>query len=586
MEALIENFKLDWETAFPGIPTPELQCFDDSARTLEYDIQESQKRIENLKFELSKEEFILDRLKMLENDKSSHSKDNEIQIITDNLNISSSSSIMNNECNINNNDLSSDDIVIIENSNEEVCLRDSINNEERSSSQEFVTIVNPSADDVSNQETIEVTINPNVIRSVSNTSNNSLSTFCFGSAKSSSGKCSTSSSQSSLNELFTSETPDANESKKFERFSNIKTYNKSYSEQEDEVFDFSGHSVARRLTDPFPLSPKEPKDKPKSAPRTLSRKKPLPPLPKKPLPKIMKKKKSLDLSQSAKLLHDNESLPQLPEDISKEISQEHSQERTISQTSSAFEDDEHIYTDINELNIRGRLPTPEVEESYSNIESSDDEQIYENSNMQPKIQPLVDNSDSAFEDKPRQQRLKRLGSHDRQAVVLPDDIEINSENDTIHFVNPALEAILNGSKESLVDDIDDMPDKPNIVIGNHYDDDDDDDDDDEHIYANVDDLILGDDDGSCDSISMGLPSPHYKELTSAQIESMLEKIQNNASDHSHGKLGVILLLLNGNARKFYLYFPVFKLLEQQQIPNFPSSFTSRQFLQKFFKNTL
>ena len=537
----MEKFKSDWEAAFPGVPTPDLSCFD-SKILLENKIKESEDRIENLKFELSKEQFILDKLKAIEKDESSYSKDNKTQIVADD--VSSSGSI--NENKINDNDLSSDDIVIIEN-NDEVGLKVSINDEERFSSQEFVTIVNPSTIPL-REETIEINIDPKVIRSASNTSpsNNSLSTFCFGS-KSSSDKCSTSSSQSSLNELFTSEIADANDSKKFQRFSNIKTYNKSYSEQEDDVFDYSGHNVSRRLTDPFPLSPKEPKGKPLPAPRTLSRSKPLPPLPKRQPPVLMEKKKSLDLSHPAKLLHndiedDNDSRPQLSEEASKKTFQESSEDRTFSQTSSAYEDDEHIYTDINELNIRRKL-TSEVEESYSDI-SSDEEQIYENSNMQPKIQPLVDNSDSVFYDKSRKQSLKRRGSSDRHAIVLPEDIQMNNQH-TGQVSNPDLEAILNGSKESLVDDIDDMPEKPpKILIENRYhvDEDDEDDDDDEHIYANVDDLILGDDDGSCDSISMGLPSPHYKELTSAQIESMLQKIQNNTSDHSHGKLFYIVLI--------------------------------------------
>ena len=607
MDEAKAKFVLDWETVFPGVPIPNLSILAASSESVDHEISKRLKVVQNLKFVLAQEEFLVEKLKgfkdvysSLQNNNDDKSKDNVIEenekpredIIPSNDNIvvdkekpeykaiwdavpkSVSVSEPDNEAtkpntsNTENNHAHGDmHKPIWESVPKPMKKLPSFGDEDLppppTPDETNISVDSPvSTMDVHVEQ--GATFNIEVLKSntesipiqrdiVRHGSRNSLSTFQSNSVGQSDNE--QSSSQSSLNAMFLSESayPDDDSViiEPLDNFANIKTHRKSYSIDEN-VFDYSSPiPVARRLTDPLPNSQsrKEEKPKPKVAPRTMSRSKqhkPLPPLPKKP-------ERTSSVETDLNLIKNNKPHSEPPKCPPPAL-----QQRSISEaSSSAYQDDEHIYTDISSLNIN-RSQSPEAHESDSDDNSgSPIEQIYENSNMQPKIEPLVDNSYSkpqSLEEQPRVQYRKRLGSHDRQGMALPDDVDLNKG--AIAGGASSLEEVLIGAQESSVDDnitSEYVNNKPLITVNSQYDSDSDDD---EHIYANVDDLNLyskSDDDSDHDhlgdSISLGIPSPHYTELTSEQIQSMLHKIQNNTSDHSQGIYNYIHFLLKKTKRK-------------------------------------
>ena len=596
MDEAKEKFIFDWGTVFPGIPLPNLQFLANS-ETVENEITERLEKIQTLKLQLAQEEFVLDKLHEVQ--KLPAFSNESVNETVGEESITQPNTVIKNE-NIN---VNKD-----EDKGSYKAIWDTVPKVELSSSETQETVVVPKQetnqdfkpiwdsvpkplnkassfgdDDLppppnSNELKISntpvstkdvhlekgATFNVEVLRTNTDynagkhkdngdlkkpSPRNSFSTF-----QSSSGPSEKYSSQSSLNEMFLMESSHPDDDNVIidpgDNFANIKTHRKSYSIDEN-VFDYSSPiPVSRRLTDPLPSKPmEEEKDKPKPAPRTLSRNKkdkPLPPLPKKP-----------SFSETNTTSFDNEtSKPQTKPSKSLPTSSAPPpiQQRSISEASSVYQDDEHIYSDISELNInRQRMDSLKIDESFSE-DDSPVEQIYENSNMQPKLAPLVDNSSEPHfyhDDIARGLQRKRLGSHDRQGMALPDDMNVdNTSGASGNAVS--LEEILIGSQESLVDEAEpeEIYKKPSIFIQKQLNESSDDDDD-EHIYANVDDLHLyskGSDDDSDhdplgDSISLDIPSPHYTELTPAKIQSMLQKIQNNTSDHSQGKYFFIYLFL-------------------------------------------
>lgn len=250
----------------------------------------------------------------------------------------------------------------------------------------------------------------------------------------------------------------------------------------------------------------------------------------------LKTMSNIDLSLSAKLLpsQDNEEVVEESSNILKDSSV----------SDNKTEEYEHIYTDITDLSInKPPLAKPDVESEYVEHELLENqEQLYENANMKPKIELLVDNSEpqetvlSARQEKLGRER-KRLGSQDRQAFLFSDDLDVtsatNEANKDVNKNGLDMEAILNSSHESLVDDLEDeVIETPDIIINNHQVEEDYDDD--EHIYANVDDFSIrgkdSDNDSDHEPLS-GLPSPNYREMTSDEI-AFLQK-HNSDDDHSH-----------------------------------------------------
>ena len=602
MDEAKTKFTLGWKTVFPGTPIPDLSFFA-SSELVENEITERLHKVQHLKFQLAQEEFLLEKLKEIkdiyslidddkfEDDSIANKKEINDNIVQDENSVNGGNDkekaeykaiwdtvpkpklVSEPEPDSANPDLDKfkpiwecvpkplNKAPSFGDAEELLPTPDKLHNTNSPvSSMDFNVEKGPTFNvEVLKNNTDIIAIHRHVDNNPEQLKvypGNSFSTFQSNKIHSGDVK---SLSQSSLNEMFLSESthPDDDSVKMepLENFADIKTHRKSYSIDEN-VFDYSSPiPVARRLTDPLPNS-KEEKVKPKPAPRTMSRKKkPLPPLPKKTSgnPVVTDINLTSQLTAKNKALSEPPSFPPPPT----------LQDRSISETSSAYQDDEHIYTDISELNInRQKMGTPEVEESFSG-DDSPTEQIYENSNMQPKLEPLVDNSSKPYSlelENPKVQQRKRLGSHDRQGMALPDDMDVNGPitGSAATGSTASLEEILNGSQESLVDDIWEYPNKPSIIVNNQYDDSSDDE---EHIYANVNDLNLyskgsdddSDHDGLGDSISHGLPSPHYTELTPAQIQSMLQKIQNNTSDHSQGMhtFCIRILGLDFTKKQFY-----------------------------------
>ena len=618
MDEAKAKFVSDWETVFPGVAIPNISILTASAESIENEIIKRTRVVKNLKSVLAQEEFVLEKLKGIKDVYSGLNNDDKSEDIVNEENkpTPTSENIVPNENIVENNkekaeykaiwDAVPKPVSVSEPDEEAVETNNSStkNDHDETHKPIWESVPKPmnklpsfgdedlppppTPDEINISDspvsTMDVhveqgaTFNIEVIKTNSDNisnqrdiarygSGNSLSSFQSNSVGQNEDRKSL--SQTSLNSMFLSESafPDDDSViiEPLDNFANIKTHRKSYSIDEN-VFDYSSPTpVARRLTDPLPNSQPRKEEKPKVAPRTMSRSKqhkPLPPLPKKP-------QRTLSVENDLNLVK-NKPHSEPPKCPPPPLQQRSMSE--ISSCSSAYQDDEHIYTDISELNIN-RPRSPEAHESDSDNDGSPTEQIYENSNMQPKLEPLVDNS-GKLEEKPIAQQRKRLGSHDRQGMALPDDVSVNTAS---RGSAASLEEILNGAQESSVDDAGSgYVNKPMITVNSKYDEDSSDDD--EHIYANVDDLNLyskGSDDDSDhdplgDSISLGIPSPHYTELTAEQIQSMLHKIQNNTSDHSQGipqqfSLAFLFFFLkkfkNGNVYVFILQYCIFFFFE-------------------------
>lgn len=501
-----KSFKEDWDTAFPGVNLPNLS-FLESKDSIEKEIVDCGIRINELKFQLQKQEFILNKLTNIQNDQASSKSLESPTAIADQDNTQSLSS-----------------------------TNSSHNVPEKPSTDETLS---------SNFEVLDIYHNEN--------DTNEISTF-------SSFKPEPKSPKTSISQV-------GKESQKQLSETNNKAHQKSFSMDEKQLnFQSNCNNISgRRATDP---SIEEPKPKPRPAPRTLprGRKAPLPPpsdknrslsmtdvstrsnkksdLP----PVLLSKTQSMnleELSLSPRLHHQQTDIVFNEEIESSKIPNDSKEEKAKEKEFvDPYEDDEHIYTDIDELNIkRERLPTPpELEkEPDERIIKRNQASLYENTHIKPKIKKLVDNeiydvpseSENPFE----KLQCKRLGSNDRQAMIIPD------EKPKGHLNAGQIEILLNNSTEYSVDDDIQNNTSQEMVFGDDssfeiVEEEEEDSDDEEHIYANVDDLRIfpksdeEDDDHDIlnDSMMGDLPSPHYREMTSDQIQSMLEKIQESDDD--------------------------------------------------------
>ena len=308
----------------------------------------------------------------------------------------------------------------------------------------------------------------------------------------------------------------------------------------------------RRCTDPAPdtLRP----IKPKPAPRSLPRNSTLNPVPD-PVPRrvsldsltsdknLVSNKEQwrkttgglLDLSKPAKVL------PANIEDTENPPNTNIIQEYDTNNVSDDDEEDDPVYTDISDLKMKKPPVTlPSQTEPVNHVLLENQEQLYENANMKPTIEKLADAGSEDEISSVRKKDRKRLGSQDRQGYLFSDDLDVTTSTGDSQS---DLDVILNGSQESLVDDFDDDVEvTPSIVVETHgdenyYDDD-------EHIYANVDDLCIkvkdsdndsgSDNDFLCDSYSGGIPSPNYREMTSAEIESLKKNESDDDLTQSQG----------------------------------------------------